>query len=78
MGVFGQIKPLYFFAAFALGLLYCYLSAPSPQVVIKFPTPYNADTTVYTDESDTCYKYAAEKVSCPAEKSQIKAQPIAN
>ena len=74
--MFGRIKPLYFFAAFAAGLLFCYIMAPTPRIVVKFPTPYNADSTVYVDKADTCYKYAAEQVSCPLDKSTIRAQPI--
>ena len=70
------IRPLFFFGALGAGLLFCYLSSPPPHVVVKFPTPYNADSTVYKDESNTCYKYAAEQVACPADKSLIKAQPL--
>ena len=75
--VFGYIQPLYFFAAFALGLLFCYILTPPPEVVIKFPTPYNADEIVYKDGTDTCYKYAAEQISCPRDPSIIRDQPIA-
>ena len=74
--VFGVIRPFYFFAAFAAGLLFCYVFTPAPQVVVKFPSPYNADSVVYRDKADTCYKYAAEKVSCPIARSIIKPQPI--
>ena len=74
--MFGRIKPLYFFAAFAIGLMFCYILTPPPKVVVKFPTPFNADETIYVDPSDTCYKYAAESVSCPLDKDTIRAQPI--
>lgn len=74
--MFGRIKPLFFFVAFAFGILFCYVLAPTPHVVVKFPTPYNADSTVYRDKANTCYKYAADQVACPIDKSIIKAQPI--
>lgn len=74
--MFGYILPLYFFIAFAVGMLFCYVLAPPPTIVIKFPTPYNADSVVYKDNADTCYKYSADSVSCPRDASIIKPQPI--
>lgn len=71
-----KISPFYFILAFAIGLLYCYISNPKPDVVMKFPSPYNAGKVVYKDKDNSCYKYLAEKVSCPRDKSKIKSQPI--
>lgn len=73
---FDKIYPLYFFIAFAVGLLICYITNPSPEIIIKFPSPYNSGNVVYKDKSDSCYKYDAEQVSCPMDKSLIKPQPI--
>ena len=70
------INPLVFFLAFAAGLLICYLYQPPPTVVVKFPSPYNAGQIIYRDNSDQCYKYTADKVSCPLDKNIIKPQPI--
>jgi hypothetical protein len=71
-----RIRPLYFFAAFAIGLLACYVMAPRPEVVVKFPTPYNAGTVVYRDKADSCYAYDATKSECPRDPSAIRTQPI--
>lgn len=71
-----KINPFYFFLAFAVGLLFCYISTPKPEVVLKFPSPYNAGKVTYTDKANSCYKYKAEKVECPANKAMIKDQPI--
>lgn len=71
-----KIHPFYFVLSFAAGLLYCYLTNPKPEVILKFPSPYNADQVTYKDKNETCYKYKAEKVECPLDKSLIKAQPI--
>jgi hypothetical protein len=49
--------------------------SPAPHVVVKFPSPYNQDI-VYRDKSNTCYKYQADKGSCPMDKSAIKSQPV--
>jgi len=73
---FDKIRPLYFFLAFAIGILYCYIVSPKPQLIMKFPSPYNAGKITYTDKADNCYKYKADKVDCPTDPSVIKDQPI--
>lgn len=73
---FDKIHPLYFFIAFAVGLMLCYVTNPKPDVVVKFPSPYNAGQVIYKDKANQCYKYQADKVSCPADKKLIKPQPI--
>lgn len=72
-----KIHPFYFLLSFAIGLLYCYLTHPKPDVIMKFPSPYNAGKITYKDNDDSCYKYKAEKVSCPLDSGLIKAQPVA-
>lgn len=76
MEFFSKIRPLYFFLAFAIGLLCVYVVTPPPKVVMKFPSPYNVDHTVYKDANDQCYKYKAEKSECPRDKTLIKPQPF--
>lgn len=74
---FDKIHPLAFFIAFAIGLLACYVTHPAPRVVVKFPSPHNAGAVQYKDaESDACFRFKAEKVECPLDRSLIKAQPI--
>jgi hypothetical protein len=54
-----------FIIAFAIGIFYIYVSTPKPKVVIKYPTPYNANRIVYKhNDTNTCYKYMAEEVKC--------------
>jgi hypothetical protein len=74
--IFDKIQPLYFIIAFAIGLLYCYISKPKPKVVLKFPSPVNAGKITYKDNDGTCYKYKADQESCPIDKSLIKSQPL--
>ena len=72
-----MISIAYFIAAFCVGILYVYLIAPAPQVVLKFPSPYNAGRITYKDKANNCYQYKAEKQdSCPNDKALIKPQPI--
>lgn len=72
-----KIHPLSFILAFAVGLLFCYLTNPKPELVLKFPSPQNAGKITYKDKADGCYKYRAEKVSCPSDAKLVKDQPIA-
>jgi hypothetical protein len=74
--LFDKIRPLYFFAAFAIGLFLCYIYNPKPEVVMKFPSPYNAGNITYKDKGSNCYKYEATKTECPKDKGLIKDQPI--
>lgn len=71
-----NIDPFYFFASFAIGMLLVYITTPTPDVVLKFPSPYNAGKITYRDKSNSCYKYKADDVSCPKDKSKILPQPI--
>ena len=53
-----------FIIAFAVGILYVYISTPKPKMIIKYPTPYNVDKIVYKNENDVCYKYQVEEIKC--------------
>ena len=55
---------LAFIFAFGVGILYVYLSAPKPKIIIKYPTPYNVNKVVYKNDNDICYKYNAEEITC--------------
>lgn len=76
MNIFAKINPFYFFIAFAIGLFFVYIVTPPPEVIVKFPSPFNAGKIVYKDKSDTCYVYKADNVACPKDKSAIKPQPL--
>lgn len=65
----------YFFAAFAIGLLFCYLLAPPMDIVYKFPSPINAGTIKYKTDGASCYVYRAENVACPLKRESIRPQP---
>lgn len=76
MKFLNKISPFWFILSFAIGMFFCYIYTPAPKIIVKFPSPENADTTVYKDNNNTCYKYKAEKTQCPIDKSLIKEQPI--
>ena len=72
-----KIHLLAFFTAFAIGILLCYITKPKPTIIVKFPNPWNVDQTVYKDKVNSqCYKFKADKVSCPSDGLLIKPQPL--
>lgn len=72
MLLFNYIDPIYFLIALSIGLFYTYITAPQPQIVIKFPTPFNAGKITYIDQNNVCYRYKVRKTQCPIDKSKIK------
>lgn len=42
-----------------------------PKIVIQYPTPENAGKITYIDDAGVCYRYRAQPVSCPTDKTQI-------
>ena len=70
--MFDYIIPLWFFMAFFIGMFLTYISTPLPDIMIKYPTPENAGNIIYRDSADVCYKYSAEEVKCPADKTKIR------
>jgi hypothetical protein len=72
MPILEYIDLFWFLIAFAIGLFYTYITAPEPQIVIKYPTPFNAGRVTYIDKNDVCYKYQMQKVECPVDRTKIK------
>ena len=52
-----------FLLSLAIGLLICYLTIPTPEIVFAYPNPDNLDN-VYKKEDGNCYKYTSEEVNC--------------
>lgn len=75
--ILDNIIPLYFVLSFAVGIFFCYITNPPPQVVLKFPSPTNAGKVSYKDKEGQCYSYKAQKTECPAwGKGTILPQPV--
>ena len=67
-----------FVIAFAVGMLYVYISAPPHQVVVKYPTPFNAGKVTYVDSAGHCFQYKVEKLAaCPKDTHKIRRQLVA-
>ena len=70
------INPIVFIVAFAIGLFFTYITAPTPIPIIQYPTLENAGSIVYKDDADVCYKYKVMKVDCPANKKDVKSMVL--
>lgn len=71
-----KVNTLIFLIAFAIGMFYVYITKPEPVVIVKHPNPENSNNTIYKDDNDTCYKYKATEVDCPANENMLNSHPI--
>lgn len=71
-----NINPFYFFVSFAIGILVVYVMTPPADIILKFPSPYNAGLVTYRDKANSCYRYKSEKVKCGDSGHTVKPQPI--
>ena len=65
-----------FLVSLSIGLLFAYLSTPTPTVIHVYPTPDNVNTLEYIDKANNCFRFEAKEVNCPSDKSSIKDIPI--
>jgi hypothetical protein len=65
-----------FLLSLAVGLLFVYLSTPDPTVIVVYPTPDNVDKIKYKDKASNCFRFLANEVICPKNKSDIKTIPL--
>ncbi len=76
MFILSNINFKWFMISLAFGLFIVYCTSPTPEIIIKYPTPENSDKLVFKDDVDNCYKFKTEMVDCPKDKSKIKKIPI--
>jgi len=67
-----------FLVSLSIGLLFAYLSAPTPTIIHVYPTPDNASSIEFVDKANNCFKFDATEVKCPSNKDLIKNIPIQN
>ena len=70
------ISPKVFLVSLSIGLLFAYLSTPTPTIIHVYPTPDNVNQLEYIDKANNCFKFTAQEVKCPADRSSIKSIPI--
>ena len=54
-----------FIISFCVGIFMVYITLPLPEIIIRYPTPFNAGKIVYKDNADLCYVYDSKEMSCP-------------
>ena len=74
--LFNRLNPIAFFLAFCIGLSICYIMAPKPTVLVKYPTPETSGLLTFIDDASNCYKFKTKEVKCPKDKSLIKEIPF--
>ena len=67
-----------FLIGLSLGLVFVYLSAPTHNVVMVYPTPDNVNKVQYKDKAGTCFRFDPIDSECPNDESMIKNIPIQN
>ena len=65
MFIIDNIQPFWFFLSLCLGLFYVYITTPNPEIIMKYPTPENANNSIFDDDSNNCYKFITKEVDCP-------------
>ena len=56
-----------FFISFFIGMFMVYITMPLPEIIIRYPTPFNAGKIIYKDNADMCYVYDSKEITCPKE-----------
>ena len=70
MKIFNKLNPYAFFLAFCFGIFMCYITSPTPQIVVKYPDPDNSIIR-YIDNESNCFKYLKKEVKCPSSSKDI-------
>ena len=75
---FKYISVKVFLLSLSVGLLFAYLSTPTPTIIHVYPTPDNVNEMEYIDKANNCFKFDAKEVKCPSDESLIKKIPLQN
>ena len=75
MFLIDKIIPTYFFLALFIGFLMTYMFTPPPEIIYRYPTPENVNSSTYKDKGNHCFKYKANEVKCPSDNNNISKVP---
>ena len=59
-----KIDLMIFMISLFVGVFMVYVTAPKPNIIIKYPTLKTASQITYVDETNKCYKYVPKPVKC--------------
>lgn len=63
-----------FLLSFLFGILYVYISSPSPQEIIVYPTDDNRDLFQFRDKINNCFHLKQTVVKCSNDVEEIPIQ----
>ena len=63
-----------FILSFLFGILYVYISSPSPQEIIVYPTHDNRDLFQFRDKINNCFHLKQSIVKCSNDVEEIPIQ----
>lgn len=78
MFLLDRINIFYFLISLCFGLFLCYISSPTPDIIIRYPTPENSDKQIYLDNVNNCFRFKSYNVPCPTDKKNIMEIPVEN
>jgi len=70
--LFDYINFKFFLLSLAVGLFFVYIVDTPKKVIYITPNIDNVDKVLYKDNSDNCYKYEANEVTCPSNPKKIE------
>jgi hypothetical protein len=71
-------NPFIFLAGLFAGIFLIVTIRLKTKEVIRYPTPENAESTLYRDKNGVCFKFKSEEVSCDENKDKVTEYPLAN
>lgn len=67
-----------FLISLSFGLLFVYLSSPTPTIIYVYPTPDNVKDIEYVDMANNCFQFESNELTCPADMKNVKDIPLQN
>lgn len=67
-----------FLISLSFGLLFVYLSSPSPSIIYVYPTPENVNDIEYVDMANNCFQFESNELTCPVNMKNVKDIPVQN
>ena len=61
---------------FLVGICLMTIIKEEPEIVVKYPTPYNTKNITYVDKVGNCYQYKENQIVCPTDNKVIKELPV--
>lgn len=67
-----------FLISLSFGLLFVYLSSPTPTIIYVYPTPDNVGDVEYVDMANNCFQFETTELTCPSDMKNVKDIPVQN